>query len=120
VWEFLGEVLERHGLASVISVAVIGAFGFAIRTLWLKNAELQCALVRGAAEQAQAVHVIRADCERAVVHCRKQLDALHERRNTETREILRENLVHIAETRAAVDRITEAVQELVSLQEEDT
>jgi hypothetical protein len=137
VWEFLGTVLERHGLASAIAIGVIGSFGYAIRTLWLKNAELQAAVVKSSSDVGDRIATIqvrnaeqlaqsRVDCERDMLQFRDQLadstlsfsrrlDELHEKRNTEMREVLREVVEHVGETRRSVDKITDSMQTLREL-----
>lgn len=66
------------------------------------------------------VAAMRAEHERELTAMREQLaveaqryaqrfDALHERRNEDLREVLRESLDHMAATREAVGKITEAM-----------
>lgn len=40
MWEFLGTVLERHGLAAAVLIAVMIGSAVAIRTLYKRNQEL--------------------------------------------------------------------------------
>jgi DNA anti-recombination protein RmuC len=145
VWEFLGSVLEQHGLAAVLVLATYAGLGFAIRELWKRlHTERDEATKRGK-EHAEALEKIaaaaavreaallrdehekrslmRAEHERelsklqaAVLADSKEFAArlhqLQDRRNDELREILRESLEHMGETRASVEKITEAMSTL--------
>jgi DNA anti-recombination protein RmuC len=45
VWEFLGEVLEKHGLAAIVILAALGGCGYLIYHLFRRNKDLTDKLV---------------------------------------------------------------------------
>lgn len=138
MWEFASTVLERHGLAMVVILATYAGLGIVVRELWLRLQESALAVKTERAaytkelllereERTKAIiaeretrAAMRAEHERELTALREQaaveaqryaqrLDALHERRNEDLREVLRESLGHMAATRESVGKITEAM-----------
>ena len=134
MWEFLGRVLEQHGLAAVVILATYGAGGYAMRELWKRANSAQDALAKAKDAAADSVaqtlreehekrRAMREEHEKEISELKEQMKAearyfaermesLHEKRNDELREVLREGLTHMGETRASVEKITEVMQTL--------
>jgi len=138
LWEFASDVLERHGLAVVVILATYAGLGIIVRELWVRLHERTTAIetervahtkalllereerTKAVIAEREARAAMRAEHERELTAMREQLaveaqryaqrfDALHERRNEDLREVLRESLDHMAATREAVGKITEAM-----------
>ena len=60
MWEFMGAVLERHGLAAAILIAVMVGSAVAIRTLYKNNQELALAMAKTRVEEHEKRSEMRA------------------------------------------------------------
>jgi tRNA A37 N6-isopentenylltransferase MiaA len=120
VWEFAGNVLETHGLAAVVLLAVIGGAGFAVRELWKKNQELGALSRESLKAEGEKRAKMRAAHEKEIAAMRLELqvkseeyaarlDELQEKRVTEAQEVVREVVGHVGQTQQAVGKITDAL-----------
>ena len=138
MWEVLRVVLGRHGAVVEIVLATYVGLGVIVRELWKRLQESaeqlkaeRDAHAKGVLAEREALGkavlleretraAMRAEHERELTGLREQialealryaqrLDTLHERRNDDLREVLRESLDHMAATREAVGKITEAM-----------
>lgn len=138
MWEFFRVVLDRYGVVVVIVLAVSAGLSVIVRELWkrLQESAEQLKVERDAHAKSilaerealgkavllerEARAAMRAEHERELTGLREQialealryaqrLDTLHERRNEDLREVLRESLDHMSATRESVGKITEAM-----------
>lgn len=120
MWEFLRSALEAHGLNAVVLLVVVGGAGIAMRELWKKNQELGVHYRKMLQEEAQKRSEMRAAHDREIDSLRQELqlrteafaerlDELHEKRNAESRETIREIITVANEMRGAAATTAEVL-----------
>lgn len=129
--EIVGTVLERYGLAASLMVSQLIAFGYTIRHLYMKTTALETKLLQQATDHSSALLAVastenerRADMrtahdrETATLHQQileearsfsSRIDDVQERRSAEIREIVTASVAHMRDTKAAVEKVTDAV-----------
>lgn len=141
MWDFLNNLLDKAGFVAVIYTVTVAGLGLAVHALWKKSAEkeeeraqLAAKLEAAQAEKAAAVEAVRsAEIERRsnmrkafdeqlriIAEERRaeaaafasRLETVQERRVQDAHTTVREAIEHIAETRSAVDKITNAMSTL--------
>lgn len=121
MWEFLLELLKKHGAVAVAFVVLIVAFGVAVRVLWKANKALQeqlnaekqshleevKAIVHEHAEQREQQ---QQECQARLKALSERLDELQERRVTEAQEVTEKVVNYIGNIDQAVAQMEQAIE----------
>lgn len=120
MWEFLRSALETHGLSAVVLLAVIGGAGLAMRELWKKNQDLGVQFreaLQAEGEKRQLMREVhekeilslRGEIQRKTEQYAERIDELHEKRNAESRETVREIMTVASDMKGAAATTAEVL-----------
>lgn len=116
MWPFLQTVLEKHGLSSVISIAVIGCFAVAIRYLWQHSVQLQKTLAEREKAHAEAIAVQEAkheaDLRYVTEQFAKRIEAIQEMRVADLRGLVERGTESVVRTQLAAESMTKSMDAL--------